>query len=454
MPRPLFAFKAFSVLLLGQALSVPASLAADWRVTVAEDQFDGVCNAHCSLRDAVQATNAHAGADRILLNATAVLSRPAASQDGSTLDEDDNQSGDLDIRDELIIRGQGSDKTAIEALPALGDRLLEVRPGARLTLERLRLSGGFTSAYGGALENHGESRLSQVLLSDNQASSSNDDLGSGGAIANYGTLSLFSSTLLRNSAFGGQSEDGRGVGGHGGALYNSGQLLVRDSLFEGNRVSSLSDEGFGGALHNRGLADIARSTFIKNWAAPFAKASGIHNQGAGVVQVSNSTFSANVMDGPSGVITNEAPNLAGTPEVRLINVTIADNLGNGVYNGGKLRIRNSIIAGNSDGWGGYADNCLNFGLAPSYQALGLVLGTGAGSCTAELYIDNGQTLTQLLEPLSVHAQRTQVHALRPGSVALDAGLGSCTRHDQRRQPRPLDGDGDGVAICDLGAYER
>jgi hypothetical protein len=45
-------------------------------------------------------------------------------------------------------------------------------------------------------------------------------------------------------------------------------------------------------------------------------------------------------------------------------------------------------------------------------------------------------------------------SLPPISPALDAGVGLCPQVDQRGYPRPQDGDGDGVVVCDLGAYER
>jgi CSLREA domain-containing protein len=449
---PSSAFETLPVTLF-LAITTSTALATDFTVTTGEDQFDGLCDAHCSLRDAVQAANDLAGPDRILLGSLYILSLPAPNQAGSPPDEDDNLNGDLDIRDELIIRGQSEELTEIRG-EGSNDRIIEVLPAAKLTLERLKVSGGSTSTYGGALENHGQARLSRVTLTANEAnadhaSAGNTGVGHGGAIANYGDLSIFSSTFTHNRADGGDYE------GFGGVLYNQGALLVRDSLFQDNRADAWSDEGGrGGVLYNLGHADLSRSSFIHNWAGELGRASALLNAGAGVLKVTNSTFSQNYPVNGSGVITNEAPNDGGTPSAELINVTIADNLGNGLFNGGKLLIRNSLVAGNKDGWGGYTAQCRNFGSAYSYKAVGLLLGATAANCTAELYVANEYTLTRLLHPLSVFDERTHVHALRKYSPALDAGIGSCTRHDQRRRPRPRDGDGDGVAVCDLGAYER
>src|SRR5689334_3569999 len=97
------------------------------------DTNDGLCGvADCTLREAVIAANALAGAQTINLPAgTYVLDLPGANEDAAA-------TGDLDVTDDLTLTGVTSATTIISGTAAaFGDRLFEITGTATVTMSNV-----------------------------------------------------------------------------------------------------------------------------------------------------------------------------------------------------------------------------------------------------------------------------------------------------------------------------
>jgi len=133
-----------------------------------------------------------------------------------------------------------------------------------------------------------------------------------------------------------------------------------------------------------------------------------------------------------------------------INSTIANNAaitGGGIHNLngslGFLQIVNTIVANslNGDECSGDVTISLGHNIASD------------GSCNLASTGDMPNT-DPLIGPLQDNGGSTWTNALPVSSPAIDAGdNANCPETDQRGMIRPFDGDGDTLAICDIGSYE-
>jgi len=106
--------------------AVPDARAANFTVTKTADTADGICDADCSLREAIIAANAGPGADIITLPAgTYTLTIAGAN-------EDDAATGDLDIKGDLMINGATGATTIIDG--GAIDRVFQVIGAVTVTL--------------------------------------------------------------------------------------------------------------------------------------------------------------------------------------------------------------------------------------------------------------------------------------------------------------------------------
>jgi hypothetical protein len=238
------------------------------------------------------------------------------------------------------------------------------------------------------------------MLSNNLAN------GAGGGIVNVpaptGTLTLVGSTLSQNSS-----------GLNGGGIFNSGgRMTISATTLDNNSADN------GGGIYNSGILTLTNSTLSQNQALA-GHGGGLYNFGlsATTAKLTNATLTLNQ----------------------------AASTGGGLYNdGGTITLLNTIAAEQATG----VDCFNNIGAIVDG---GHNLDSDASCGLTPPSISAGHAS---LGPLQNNGGATQTHALLSDSQALDAGNNSgCPTWDQRGVIRPLDGNSDGTAVCDIGAFE-
>ena len=367
-----------------------------------------------------------------------------------------------------------------------------------LTVTNCTLSGN-SANYGGAVCSYSTLTMTSSTVSDNsavlggggvyngdrgtltvtQCTLSGNSAGRGGAVYNRDTVALTDSTISNNSA-----DYGGGIYGYGGTLtvtdsalsdnsarsgsgiYNRSTLTMTNSTFSGN-----SADDYGGGLYNENWKDrtstVTGCTFSAN--SSNNHGGGIYNRG--VLTVTSSTFTSNFSDLGGGGICNRSG-------LKITNCTFSDNVavqGGGVYNYSVLTVTNCTLSGNSADRGGGISNegtlTLNNSIVARnaalyspdvnhYHADGSLTGShnliGDRTGQTRLYDGNNGNLVGTadapIDPLLLADFRLQA-----GSPAVDAGDNGLIppeiTTDLAGAIRIQDGDNDGTATVDMGAYE-
>ena len=194
----------------------------------------------------------------------------------------------------------------------------------------------------------------------------------------------------------------------------------------------------GGAIHNHGTLILVDSSVTDSRAD---SGGGITNAGTGVLTLVNVTITGNTATRLGGGVENLGV-------ATLANVTIARNSApsaGGLFTTQSIRLNNTIVALNTP------QDCLaGAGVTVEAAQSGNNLESGS-SCG---FTAPGGLMNR--DPLLGALASDGTLPLLPGSPAIDAGdstPANCPRHDQRGVARPQDGNGDGTAACDIGAYE-
>lgn len=407
------------------AISVPA---ATFTVNSLDDAVDlaagdGLCdssaqpNSQCTLRAAIQETNALAGADTIMLPAGVYTLTIAG------IGEDFAATGDLDVRDSLTLSGAGAPTTIIDG-------------GALDRVFHLVTSGSMVQISGVTIR-HGNAMLSGA---------------GGGLMLLANTHLLLADSVVRDSV----SPAGGGIFG-----LNTSHLTVSGSSIELNT----SDSSNGGGIDASGTVTITASAVISNTAVNSASGGGINVGAGGQLLMQNSTLSGNQATNAGGAIF-----MAGN--VTLSNVTITANLGNSDLSGGTgsggvqmsagiLTLQNTVLAGNHQGVTELSPDCNGSPTSLGYNLVGNNRGCALAAAAGDQIGTQANPLNARLGPLGNHGGATLTHAPLAGSRLIDrgnpaapgSGGAACETADQTGLARPGDGNGDGAARCDSGAVE-
>jgi len=349
----------------------------------------------CSLRGAISRANANPATTFTILVPAGIytLTIPGA-------DEDSNATGDLDLRASLTLQGVGMETSILQAGERKGDgidRVLDMTGSETITVQvaQLTIQHGEVKddKQGGGMAIRGansDATLTQVMFKDNTGEGYSFGAG------------LFSNatTQVIDCVF-----SGNGNGGEGGAVYHA---VTSISFVRTTMMNNTSQ--YGGAFANQAIATMTNVTISGNTAT--AEGGGVSQWNAGNLTVHYTTIANNTAPGSA--------NASGIQNVRTFKA----------YNSLLLAPGGKKVCTNALADGGYnlgSDNSCG----PSVQALDPLLG-----------------------PLQDNGGSTWTHALAFGSPAVDAAdPANCITEDQRGIARPIDGNGDGLTACDIGALE-
>jgi len=305
------------------------------------------------------------------------------------------------------------------------------------------ISGNVAAFDGGGVLNRGNIAINSSTLSDNIAGER------GGGAANYleGTLTINKSTLSGNTA----------------RDFEGGGLFIAYDYVGSNRVTKTTISGnkarIGAGIEMFGAAvTLVNSTVSGNSTGGGVLFEGYDNNSR--LMMTNSTLSGNT---GGGVICRDG-------SATITNSTLTGNAGGGVVNScdqGTVSLARSVIAGNTAPGGAEVFNNNGSITAASFNLFGyrgLTNGQafenftpGPTDITATSNGNNPTALVNILNPtLANNGGPTRTHALVGGSPAVDAVMDTCPppRRDQRGVRRPQGGNNDGVAIRDIGSFER
>ena len=334
--------------------------------------------------------------------------------------EDAARTGDLDIRNNVTIIGNGPEQTVIDANSL--DRIFDFDIFGSATLMDLSLTGGKVDGSGGAIRARNSGlTIERTTISENSAGERG-----GGVFSDRGVLSISQSHISHNQA-----------GGRGGGIFINGLPTISQSVISDN----VAEQGTGG-IYSTGDVSIHQTTISRNSAGErifiWYLTGGVSARGD--ILITDSTISHNEAHrfGSGGVNAagdvivesstfafNAGTAVSASGKTTISNSTIADNYG--VHGSGTdgvhspiVELKNSIVAGNGFGRG---DDILTNELIAENSFIGWVRGWRPPD-ERQSPDENGNRYGSdpRLGPLQDNGGPTLTRAPLPGSPVIDTGI--------------------------------
>ena len=420
--RRIFCASFVAAVLVGLLAAVPAGAAM---ITVNTTKDELTPGAGCSLREAIATVDGNGDGDcgmagssgnTIVLGANTYpltlehflfIGGPPSGCISTDLPRPtDNSWGELSVSgtvQNLTIEGAGPGQTVIDACK-LGDRALQIMPGASVTLKDLTITNGHAQdgtnggagvddgsegaagnpgAGGGAILNQGNLTLTDTAVTDSHAGDGGNGGGggplggsgglggaggSGGGIASTGTLKLTDTTISANSA------------GNGGAAgpATQGSTANMQSGNGGSGNSGGNGGGGGGIANGIGSLTVNASTITQNTSG--AGGAGTPGQSSAPTQ-GNGGSGGDGGSGGNGAGIASSGSMLMNASFQATNDTIEGNVaGNGGSAGNPGAGASDIFQdghGGNGGNGGYGGGLVNL-FHSSAQLVNLTIAENAG----------------------------------------------------------------------------
>ncbi len=214
-------------------------------VTKIADTDDGVCDADCSLREAIATS---VSGDTI--NFAAPLFNSAQT---ITLASELSVSGKT-----ITIIGRAANLTTVSGNNA--NRVFNVGGGGNLTLDGLTVTNGRDFTAGGGIYNGAILTIINSTVSNSSVSGGSDNFGGGIYNASGATLTIRNSTISGNLISGNNNFANRG----GGIANVNGSLTITNSTVSGNLIGGGTNNRGGGIYSEYGPLTIINDTITGN----------------------------------------------------------------------------------------------------------------------------------------------------------------------------------------------